>query len=106
MLCPIRLTHTKDQILQACCLRRGPVNAIDSQIICNISGIKDKILDLTIKGVSRIEAECSSVAIFAAINKRKGCEVRRGFDNWQIVRVADNLGVVVIYDGCRDAIGP
>ena len=47
--------HTKDQILQAGCLCRRPVNAIDAYVSCNSSGIQYEIPDLAIESIGSIE---------------------------------------------------
>lgn len=70
-----RRVHTKDQILQTCCLRCRPMNAIDTYISCNGSGVQYEIPDLAIKSIGCIETQGSGRSILIAIDERKSREV-------------------------------
>ena len=105
MLRPRRITHLKHTILQTRRLRRRPMNAQRRRPRRNTRRIKHHIPNLTIEHIRSTKLQ-SIRSILIAVYQPKAGEACGGFEDGEIVRVADDLRVVVVDEGGGDDVGP
>ena len=105
MLSSVRGAQSKYHVLQACSLRRWPMNPADDYIRRNSSGVEDKIAYLPIEYIGGLEAKdsprmsCVTRLILIAIDQSEGCIIWCGLDDWKTTWIAYDLGEVIIDDG-------
>lgn len=96
-------TQLEDNILQAGCLRSGPVDATDLLPRRDIRGIEHKVAHLSPKYGSRRPVQLRS-KVRVAVNQIATVEIRTCLDNRQCVWVSRDDCVVVVEDGLRNHV--
>jgi len=104
MLRPTCSTQLKHNILQTCCLSRRPMNARRRPSSRDICCVQNKIPHLPIENISRSPIQIRGV-VFIGIDKSKSGETGSGFYGRWVGCVADQVGVVVIYDRGGNEVG-
>lgn len=73
----------------------------------HVSGVEDDVPDLPEKDVGAAKLQIPLVCVFIGLYQAQCAwvEVWCALDHRHVRRVADNLGVVVVYDGARNLVG-
>ena len=95
------ITHSENNILQACSLSRRPMNSCDFRGGRSISYINDEIPNLSEEEVSRAKPLPTVRLILIAIDDAEADKVCSSSKYGQIIRISDNLGIIIVYDGWR-----
>jgi hypothetical protein len=98
MLCPRRIAHQKNTILQTRSLSRRPMNTSRGAARRNSREIKDQIPNLAVEDICSSKLQ-TIPTILIAINDPKSTEIWSRLQHWHAIRISDDLGVVVIDDG-------
>lgn len=82
-----------------------PVNPSHRNIAIGARSIDDKVGNLSVEDKSRgIVTQDASILILVSINDPTASEVGAGLDDRETIRVANDLGVVIIYDRPGDDV--
>ena len=94
---PVR--HLEHNILETGCLCRRPVNTGSLRSSRNRSHIDDEIPDLSPKYIRGSKAKDVASLILITIYDAKACKGREWLQNWHIIWVSNQHGIIVVNDG-------
>jgi hypothetical protein len=92
-------------VLDASGLCSWPMDTRRSGARCNASQVKNHVPNLAVENVGGAISLVSSVLIRVCVNQAKADKVRSGLEGWKAVRVANELGEVVVNDRRGNQIG-
>lgn len=84
-----------------CC---RPMNASSSLGTSDSCHVEDQVAYLPVEGIGRAPAKVTIRLILIAVDEAKADEARGSFEDGHAIRVANDLRVVVVDDGCGDNV--
>lgn len=98
MLCSRSITKAEENVLQACCLCRRPMDSSGSGVGRDQGGVDDEIADLPPEHIGGAEVETVGAVLITIDQTKCACEGRKRSDNWQAIWIANELCIVVVDD--------
>ena len=104
------LAHLENYVLETGCLGSWPMYSRHRRRCRYIGHVDNEIPDLSIKSVGATVTSISRALVWACINdSQTPMEVGSGSQDWGTIRIADELGLIVVdlygQNAVRDTVG-